>query len=259
MKCPKCKGQIPRKDRRRQTCPSCGEPLPTTRHILLEWGSRAAEFTSDRGFIFWLIVLVFVLFLVAAMEHLFGNGDLARLLDNHKFISLLMIVYLSAHLKLWRNINMTLRPGYPTPYWVDRIIIKNFKKGTNYAIIAGIIASFIIVGPFQIFEILPAYVLIVSLFTALWWSIQSFRIDDKEFNDAKVQSYFEYLGVRRLRHWRKVSGTYLITVVVGSAIFYGFTHIHGLWWMIKGNPTLNEIIDIFNGMFNWVPTIMPKK
>ncbi|MCX6640000.1 MAG: zinc ribbon domain-containing protein [bacterium] len=259
MKCPNCKGEIPRKERKRQTCPACGEPLPVARPILLEWSGRASRFTDERGFFFWLIIFVLFTFLLAALEHLFGKGDLARLLDQHKFISVLMFVYIAAHLKLWRNINTIMRPGYPAPYWVDRLIIKNFKRGTNYMVVLGIIVSLIILGPFNIFTLMPAYILIISFFTAFFWSAQSFRMDDKEFLDGKVQSYFEYLGVRRLRQWRKAGGAYLIALVVSAGIFYGLSHVPGLWWLIKENPTLNEIIDLFNALFSWVPMVIPEK
>ena len=96
-------------------------------------------------------------------------------------------------------------------------------------------------------------------FTALFWSIDSFRIDDREFLDAKVNTYFVFLGVRRLRTWRKAAGAYLICLVVSAAVFYGLSHTSGLWWMIKNNPTLNELIDIANGLFEWVPLILPQK
>lgn len=258
MKCPNCKGAIPG-NYKGQTCPSCGEPLPKRRHILIEWADRAYAFSEERGFFFWLLVFCLFLALVAALEHLFGGGQLLRLLDQHKFISILMLVYTAALLKIVRFINSVVRPGYPGPYWIDRLIIKKFRRGTSLMLILGFITSLIIVGPFNIFELLPAYVLIISLFLALFWSIQSFRIDDREFGDAKVLSYFEYLGVRKLRVWRQVSGVYFIGIILSAAIFYGLSQIHGLWWMIKQNPTLNELIDVFNGLFSWVPQIMPNK
>lgn len=266
MKCPHCKGNIPG-SHRGKTCPSCGQALPPRLHLLIEWGGRVASFTADRGFFFWLIVFGGLLAFVALLENLFGHvppgysgelpykGQLTELLDQHKFISLLMLVYTAAHLKVIRNINSTERPGYPGPYWTDRLIIKKFKKGTNVSLILGFITSAIIVGPLHILDTMPAYVLIMSLFTAVFWSVESFRVDDKEFLDAKVQTYFYYLGVKKLIDWRKSGGAYMIAVVVGAAIFYGLSHIHGLWWMIKANPTLNEIIETFSNLFSWVPSL----
>lgn len=258
MKCPNCKGDIP-VNYKGQSCPSCGVTLPKKRPIYLDLGERISSFTEDRGFLFWLIVLCIIIFFVAALENLVAKGTLARLLDQYKFISILMLLYAAAHLQLVRNVNSTFRPGYPGPYWTDRLIIKKFKRGTNLSLILGLIASAVVAGPLNLLSLLPAYVLIISLFTALFWSVESFRVDDREFQDAKVQSYFEYLGVRRLHRWRQVGGTYLIALVVGAATFYGLWHIPGLWWKIKANPTLNELIELFNGLFNWVPQILPKK
>jgi len=242
-----------------QTCPSCGEALPRRRPVITEWTERAFAFSDDRGFLFWLLIFSLLIAFLAALEHLLGGGELARLLDQHKFISILMLLYTAGLLKIVRNVNSVFRPGYPGPYWTDRLIIKKFRRGTNRLLILGLIVSLFIVGPFNIFELMPAYILIVSLFLALFWSVESFRVDDKEFLDAKVLSYFNYLGVRKLRIWRQVSGVYLIGLIVSAAIFYGLYHVPGLWWMIKENPTLNEIIDIFNGLFSWVPRIMPDK
>jgi hypothetical protein len=270
MKCPKCKGNVPSRYKG-QTCPSCGEPLPRGLHILIEWGKRVVRFTEDRSFVFWLLAFSGFLLFVALLENLFGQappsysgqlpykGQLTKLLDQHKFISLLMLIYTAAHLKVIRNINTIIRPGYLGPYWVDRLIIKKFRKGTNIAIILGFITSAIIVGPLSLFELMPAYVLIISLYTGLFWAIAPYRVDDKEFMDAKVQTYFDHLGVKKLRDWRKAGGAYMITMVVGAAVFYGLSHVHGLWWMIKQNPTLNEIIETANGLFSWLPQVVLKK
>ncbi len=258
MKCPNCKGDIAG-DYKGQTCPSCGEPLPEKRPILVEWGERIAGFTEDRGFIFWLVSLFLFFFLLGALEHLFGFGQLFYLYDHYKFISVITLLYSAGHLQLVRNINSTVRPGYPGPYWTDRLIIKKFRKGTNLSILAGFITSLIIVGPLRILELLPAYVLIISLFTALFWSIESFRVDDREFMDGKVHSYFEFLGVKRLRDWRKSSGAYMIAIVVSGAVFYGLMQVHGLWWLIKQNPTLNGLINTVNGLFSWMPQLLPHR
>lgn len=256
MKCPSCKGDIPRGYRGR-TCPACGKPLFSTISIAVEWTHRVGSFTEDRGFFFWLLFFALFISLLAALEHLFGPGDLVRLLDQHKFICLLMFIYSAAHLKIIRNINSVLRPGYPEPYWTDRLIIKKFRRGTNKLLIFGFIISLIIVGPFNIFALLPANILIISLFTALFWSIQSFRIDDREFLDAKVMSFFNFLGVKRLRKWRQASGAYLICLIISGATFYGLSRIPGLWLMIKNNPTLNELIEIVTGLFSWIPMLWP--
>ncbi len=258
MKCPNCKGDIA-KDYKGRTCPSCGEPLPATQSIITEWAGRIASFTEDRGFFFWLLIFVIFIVFLSVLEHLFGPGDLARLLDQHKFVCLVTFIYTAAHLKIIRNINSVIRPGYPGPYWTDRLVIKKFRQGTNRAIILGFIISLIVVGPFNIFSLFPAYVLIISLFTALFWSIYSYRIDDREFFDAKVQSYFNFLGVKRLRRLRQAGGAYLIVIIVSAAIFYGLSHVPNLWWMIKMNPTLNEFIDIINGLFSWIPQLWPSK
>ncbi len=284
MKCPNCKGHIAG-DYKGKTCSSCGEPLPIRRHILLEWSERVVGFTSDRGFFFWLIVLALLLFFVAALEHLFFAGEFATFLDEHKFLTAWMLFYAAAHLKIIRHINETVRPGYPGPYWTDRLIIKKFKKGTNLSLMFGFILSLLIILPCNLlgllpgksdlyylpfedldilpsrfdvnfFNLLPFYALVISLCTALYWSIAAFRVDDREFTDAKVQTYFSYLGIRKLRDWRKTSGAYMIVLVICIATFYGLLHIPNLWKLISENPTLKEIIDIFNGLFNWVPQIM---
>jgi|GEM_PF-3028415 hypothetical protein len=258
MKCLNCKGDVP-PGYKGQTCPSCGEALPRKRPVWRDLGERISSFTEDRGYLFWLIVFSLLLFFVAVFENLLADGVLAHLLDGYKFISLLMFLYAAAHLQILRNINTVFRPGYPGPYWIDRLIIKNFKRGTNYALIAGFIISLIIVGPLNFLELLPAYIFLPTLFSTLFWSIQAFRVDDREFTDAKVQSYFEFLGIRRLREWRQVSGVYLIGIVVSGGVFYGLSHIPGLWWKIKADPTLNEIIALASGLFNWVPQILPNK
>ncbi|TKJ38580.1 hypothetical protein CEE37_12515 [candidate division LCP-89 bacterium B3_LCP] len=256
MKCPNCKGAIPT-DHKGRTCPSCGDPLPISTSILSDWGRRARTYTEERGFFFWLLVFALIVSLLAVIEHLLGPGTLARLLDHHKFVSLVMFIYAAAHLKVIRCINTKTRPGYPGEYWVDRLIIRKFRKGTNTALLVGFIVSVVVVGPFNVLSLMPAYILIMSLFTASFWSIDSFRIDDREFQDAKIRTYFEYLGVRRLRTLRKASGAYIICIVVSAATFYGLSQIENLWWMIKLNPTLNDIIDIINGLFDWVPMLFP--
>ena len=97
MKCPNCKGDIA-KDHKGRTCPSCGEPLPATQSIIVEWAGRIASFTEDRGFFFWLLIFVIITVFLSILEHLFGPGDLARLLDQHKFVSLVTFIYVAAHL-----------------------------------------------------------------------------------------------------------------------------------------------------------------
>jgi hypothetical protein len=258
MKCPACKGDVPTGYKGR-TCPSCSEALPTTQATYIEWAIRAAGFTEDRGFFFWLFFFAFLMGLFAVLEHLFGPGELAILLDQHKFVSLIMFIYVAAHLKIIRNINTVSRPGYPGRYWIDRLIIRKFKKGTNLSLLAGFLISSIVVGPLNLFSLLPAYVLIMSIFTALFWSVDSFRIDDREFHDAKVKSYFNFLGVKYIRTWRKVSGAYLIGIIVSAATFYGLMQIPDLWWLIKMNPTLNSIIELVNGLFSWIPMLYPSQ
>ncbi len=257
MKCPSCKGDI-QWGYRGKTCPSCGDPLPERQPLFYEWAGRIVSFTEDRGFFFWLIIFTLFILFLAVLENLFGPGDLAHLLDHHKCVSLLMLIYTAAHLKVIRNIQSVVRPGYPGAYWVDRLIIKEMRRGTNAMLLLGLIVSLVVVGPFNIFSIMPAYVLIISLFTALYWSIKPFRIDDREFMDAKVRSYFAFLGVKRLRPWRQVGGAYLITLVVSAAIFYAFMNMPNLYWNLKMNPTLNEIVNIFKGLFEWVPMLWPE-
>ncbi|RJP73659.1 MAG: zinc ribbon domain-containing protein [Candidatus Zixiibacteriota bacterium] len=258
MKCPNCKGDIAG-DYKGKTCPSCGEPLDLKRSLLYEWSQRVAGFTHDRGFLFWLLTFVVLLLFLAVLENLLGKGILGQTLDQHKFVATLMILYIAAHLQLVRNINTEIRPGYPGPYWVDRLIIRKFRRGTNRSLAAGFLTAVVVVGPLNFLELMPAYALIMSLFTAAFWSIQAFRVDDREFLDAKVQTYFHYLGVKRLREWRKASGAYLIAIVVAAGVFYGLMHVPGLWWMIKSNPTLNEILELFHGLFSWVPQLWPQK
>ncbi|MFH1862650.1 MAG: hypothetical protein ABH878_07535 [bacterium] len=258
MRCPHCKGEIPDKFRGK-LCPSCGEHIPRLQAIVIEWTKRATSFTEERGFFFWFLIIVAFIFLLTPLEFLFGSGHLARLLDQHKFISLVMLVFLAAFSKILRNINTIQRPGYPGPYWTDRLIIRKFRSGTNLVVVLGFILSLVIVGPFRFFELLPAYVLIVSLALALFWSIESFRIDDREFQDAKVLSYFYFLGVKKLSYFRKVSGAFLIGFVVSAAIFFGLLQIDGLWLIIKNNPTLNEIIVTVGSLFEWVPQVFHTK
>jgi hypothetical protein len=227
--------------------------------MLREWGQRIVSFTEDRGFFFWLIsYFIFILFL-SVIENLFGPGSLKLLLDRYKFISLLMFIYVAAHLKIIRNIYSVLRPGYPEPYWTDRLIIRQMRIGTSMALAAGFIVSLVIVRPWNIFALIPAYALIISLFTALYWSIKSFRMDDREFQDPKVQTYFVFLGVRRLRLYRQVSGAYIIGLIVSAGIFYGFMHIPNLYWNLRMNPTLNTIYDAIVGLFSWIPVLWPSQ
>jgi len=256
MKCPSCKGDI-QWGYKGQTCPSCGEPLPKRKAFLIEFFHRSIEFTEDRGFFFWFITFGIFLMLLAAFEHLVGKGELKIFLDHHKFLSLVMMIYVAAHLKLIRNINTKSRPGYPGDYWIDRFLIKRMRFGTTYMLIIGTVTSLIIVGPFNIFSLMPAYAVIISLFTALFWSIESFRMDDREFQDAKVRTYFNYLGVKQLRRWRQASGAYLIALVVSGAAFYGLMHVPNLYWNIRMNPTVMELTDIFTGLFDWVPMLWP--
>jgi hypothetical protein len=224
-----------------------------------EWGQRIAGFTEDRGFFFWLLTFFILLLITAIIENLFGSGSLKLLLDQHKFISLLMLIYVAAHLKIIRNIYSVLRPGYPEPYWTDRLIIKQMRTGTSAALIVGFVVSLIVVRPWNILSLMPAYVLIMSLFTALYWSIKSFRMDDREFLDPKVQTYFVFLGVRRLRLYRKMSGAYIIGLIVSGGIFYGFMHIPNLYWNLKMNPTIMNIVDLINGLFSWIPMLWPSQ
>ncbi len=258
MKCPNCKGDI-QWGHRERTCPSCGEPLPTSQFILFEWGYRIVSFTEDRGFFFWLIVFAIVTFVAATVEHLIGKGSLGQLLDKHKFVSLIMFIYVPAHLKIIRNINSIVRPGYPGPYWHDRLVIKKMRRGTNYALGVGFLISLIVVGPFNQFSLLPAYFLVISLFTALFWSIESFRIDDREYLDAKVQSYFIFLGVKSLRRFRKTGGAFIISLVLSGGTFYGLLHVPNLYWNLRMHPKVMDFIDIMQGLFSWIPMLWPSQ
>ncbi|MBU0520467.1 hypothetical protein KJ564_16175 [bacterium] len=257
MKCPSCKGDI-QWSYKGQTCPSCGDPLPKRKAFIVEFFQRSVEFSEDRGFFFWLLVFVLFLIVTAALEHLLGAGKLKIYLDRNKFISLLTMIYVAAHLKLIRNIHTISRPGYPGAYWVDRLIIKKMRRGTNVMLALGVLTSLIVLGPFNIFSMMPAYFVIISLFTALFWSIESFRMDDREFQDAKVRSYFVYLGVIRLRRWRQASGAYLITLVVSGGVFFGLSNVPNLYWNIRMNPFVMETVDIFTGLFDWMPLLWPE-
>ena len=215
------------------------------------------SFTEDRGFFFWLIIFAVVILALAVLEHLFGKGSLGKLLDRHKFVSLLMFIYVPAHLKIIRNINSETRPGYPGRYWTDRLIIKRMRNGTNYALLLGVLVSLIVVGPLNIFSITPAYFLIISLFTALFWSIESFRIDDREFLDTKVHSYFIFLGVNNLRKFRKTGATYVIGLIVSASTFYGLMHVPNLYWNLRMNPTIMTLVELVTGLFSWIPMLWP--
>ena len=233
-------------------CPSCGEKLPEPS----KWfylSEHLIEYLPEKGVIFWTVWFAIIMILAGVAELVLGRGYLLSYLGGSLLMSLGFLFFGGMLIDMVMKINLPIRMPYGSDYILrERAVIRNVRKATNLALIIGIIYSLYWLKPRILFLYFPAYLVTISWFLALAWSIVGLFLDPRMTEDVRFRFYMDRLGVTSLRQYRKL-GTMFVAVLVLVAIGYHIlVSLPGLWKEISNTTSLGVVIRFLKEYFAWL-------
>ena len=233
-------------------CPSCGEKLPEPGKMFYFY-EHLVEYLPEKGVIFWTVWFAVLMVAAGVAELILGRGYLLSYLGGSMLISIAFLFFGGMLIEMVLKINLPMRIPYGTDYILrERAVIRNIRKATNLALIIGLSYTIYWLKPRTFFIYFPAYLVTLSWFLALAWSIIGLFLDARMVEDVRFRFYMDRLGITSLKQYRKL-GTLFIGVLVLVAICYHYLiTIPGIWKAINDTTVAGAIIHFLKEYFAWL-------
>ncbi len=251
MKCPHCKTYVT-KIQVNWKCPYCGKKLPEPGKWFMFYESLT-EYLQYKGAIFWGIWLGLLLLLVGVLEAVFGHAFLISYIGNSMIMSIIGIAFGGMLIDMYMKVNLPLRLQYGTDFIIrERAIIRNIRKGTNLAALAGIVCCLIWLKPRTFLEYFPAYLVVIGWFLAMSWAITGLFLDARMADDVRFRHYMDRLGITSLKRYRR-TGTIVIGSLVVIAVGYNFLiRIPELWIKFSNLGVVGVVVNFIKMYLAWL-------
>jgi len=233
-------------------CPHCGEKLPEPTKWFLFYES-SIEGLQDKGAIFWSIWFGIFLLFVGVIELVFGYGYLLNYFIDSMLMTLFGIVLGGILIDMAVKINLPLRLPYGTDFIVrERAAIRNIRKATNFAFVAGLLTSLFWIKPVTFFLYFPSYIVTIAWFLAFAWSIVGLFLDPRWLDDIRFRAYLERLGLFSLKRFRRFSTIMLATLIFSAILFNVLNAIPGLWQKLRNWGLVGAFIHFIDQYLSWL-------
>jgi len=235
-------------------CPHCSEMLPEPGKWF-RFKEGLTEYLQDKGVIFWTISFTVFLFIVGVGDMLFGYSRLLTYIAQNLLFSIGALFFGGMIISMYMKIVIPLRLPYGGGSFIlrERVVIRNIRKGTNIAAVLGLSACLFWAGPWMFINYFPSYLIILSWFFALAWSISGLFINPKWLEDVRFRFFLdERLGVTSLKRYRKLSTIFIAVLVITVIGYYVLLQIPGLWNKIENGTILGSMIVQFKNYFSWL-------
>ena len=233
-------------------CPHCAERLPDPSKWYLFW-EGFNEYLEDKGAVFWSVVLAILLIAVGIPEMLLGSGFLISYITSSLLIAIAGIFFGGMLFDMYFKVMLPLRIPYGSNFIIrERAVIRNFRKGTNLAVIAAIITFVIWCGPQLFLKYFPSFFVILGWYLALAWSIAGLFLDGRMAQDVRFRFYMERLGIVNLNIYRRIATIVIASLVIITIGHYILMSIPNLWNDLKNTAFVGRAVHLFSEYFAWL-------
>ncbi len=251
MKCPHCNTNVV-KIPVNWKCPQCGEDLPTPGfwHRFFE---GLGDYLLDRTFIFWTVIFGFFLLVLGIIEAVLGNSFLLNYITGNVLFAILMMVFAGMLIENYMNIVLPLRLIGGSGFMIkERLVIRHIRKGTHIAAIVGLLICLFWLGPRMFLTYFPSYLIVISVFLALAWSIAGLFLDIRMAEDVRFRAFMDRLGITSLKTLRKTCTFVIGALFIAIVGFWILLLIPGLWNTVSQWPIVAGPLFFFRNYMGWL-------
>ncbi len=233
-------------------CPHCGERLPDPSKWELFWDGFV-EYLQEKGVIFWSIYFFIILIGMGLLELAFGRVHLLGYIGMNLFLALAATFFAGMLIDMCMKILLPLKNPYGSDFIMrERGMIRNIRKVTYIALIAGLLSCLIWIGPNTFFRYFPSYVLLLGWWLAIAWSVAGLFMDPRWLEDVRFRLFIDKLGVTSLKRYRKLSTVMigmLVAVMIGFNLLLG---VSGLWNKVENTVGVGATIRLTKQYLGWL-------
>ena len=253
MRCPNCKAFVPF-DSRLKKCAACGAAIEK-KPLLEDTLNMLAEFAEDKNFIFWGFFMVILGLIIGGLEFTLGNGQLFYYYEEHLMHSLILFMFWGIWIEHVAKSNAQIRLQSRTLILRERKLVKNFRRGTNLSLLAGLGIALVWIGPAEYFAQFPAITLITTVTVCMFWALMGLSLKDKQFEDARVRNFFMPMGVRHPHPYRVASAWYIALTIFALAVYTVLERFPSIFWGIYNTWVVQSSIKFFEEVLGYIPIL----
>ena len=252
MRCPSCKGSISITNfLRERTCPACGEKLkrmPTREQVK----ETLISFSEDKGYIFWSIVYIFVVWVIAFIEQIVGTGELFDYVTNHNYRFFILAVFSGSIIDYYAKANVEVTAVRNKFIFKPPLYLRNYRRWTNIFLLIGFGLSYFLLTRYPGYiSVLPMITFMTTLSLCLAWAIMGLAVSEDDMNDKRIRYFFDEMRISRVKYYHRASAIYIGGLFVAGIAFYILVRISGLWWYIYNSRVVYNSITFFKNYFGW--------
>ncbi len=253
MKCPHCDTMVV-KIPANWKCPHCSERLPEPSKWF-RFVEGMTEYLQDKGAIFWSIAFGFLLIAIGVGEMLWGFGFLLEFIGLHIITAIGGIFFGGMLINMYVKVVLPLRLPFGGSSFLmrERVVIRNMRKGTHVALLAGILACIFIAGPRIFLVFFPAYLIIIGWFLALAWSLSGLFINPRWLEDVRFRHFLDHrLGILSLKKYRKLGTIFIAVLIITVILYFVLLQVPDIWGKIENSAIIGSTILLLKTYFSWL-------
>ncbi len=253
MRCPECKGSISLTNfLKEKHCPACGAKLkrmPTKEQIR----ETLISFAEDKGYIFWSIVYIFIVSVIAFFEQIFATGNLFDYLADHPFRFIFLAIWSGSIIDYYAKANVEVTSVRNKFIFKPPIYLRRFRFWTNVFLVIGLgLSAYTLYRWPGYVSVLPTVTFITSFCLCLIWAIMGIFLSEDDMNDKRIRYFFQELRVERVKRYNRASAIYIGGIFVAGILYYKLVNVSGLWWYIYNSRIVYNFVTFMNNYFSWV-------
>ncbi len=257
MKCPNCKGSISTYNFfKEKHCPACGELLKKmpTKEQLTE---TLVAFAEDKGYIFWSIVYLVVVWAVSFFEQIFGTGVLFDYITKHEIRFLILAVYSGSIIDYAVKANVEVTAVRNKFIFRPPLYLRAYRRWTNIFVVLGVgLSAYALIQCPNYFSILPVVTFLTSFCLCLLWAIMGLALTEDDMNDKRIRYFMEEMRIGRVKYYHRASAIYIGGIFLAGVTYYWLVHISGLWFYISNSRFVYNLMTFLTQYFGWVKTFI---
>jgi hypothetical protein len=222
-RCPHCFKKVPLRKRFGKRCPHCFQPF--RRHSGMADRGTVGQFLEDRSASFWFFIMVVVLVLGGMIAQLTGHSSLIKFVQDRPYWFLLSLGYASMIISVAAHMYFPLLIGAPKILRRERAEIRQYKQLTTVGLILGLPFSMLFTGVGGVFSMFPATAFLMFIPLILMWAFQAMTVSEASYEDERVWSYYQELGVMDRFEHKHYGYMVMIALPLCALLYYYFlTH-----------------------------------
>ncbi len=253
MRCPDCKGSVSISNIvRDKVCPACGANLrrmPTKEQIR----ESLITFAEDKGYIFWSMVYVVIVWVFGIFGQIFCSGTLYDYISDHGFRFLFLAVMAGSIIDYYAKANVEVTSVRNKFIFRPPIFLRRFRFWTNVFLVLAIGLSIFIemTWPGYI-NILPVITFISTFMLCLIWAIMGIFVTEDDVKDKRIAYFLGEMRVKKVRYYNRASGFFIGGMFIAGFTFYKLIHVSGLWWYISNSRFVYNTVTFWKMYFSWI-------